>query len=44
MLAMSLIEQPAPYSNLGHAFLTGEKSRCPTIDWTAIPDGYRDMR
>jgi pimeloyl-ACP methyl ester carboxylesterase len=41
---VAYIEQPALYSNLVHAFLTGEKLPLPTIDWTTIPDGYRGTR
>ena len=41
---VAYIEQPALYSNLVHAFLTGEKLPLPTIDWTTIPADYRGTR
>jgi Na+/proline symporter len=38
---VAYIEQPALYTDLVRAFLTGEKLPLPTIDGTTIPDGYR---
>jgi proline iminopeptidase len=38
---VAYIEQPALYTDLVRAFLTGQKLPLPTIDGTTIPDGYR---
>jgi proline iminopeptidase len=38
---VAYLEQPALYTNLVHAFLTGQQLPLPTLDGTAIPDGYR---
>jgi pimeloyl-ACP methyl ester carboxylesterase len=41
---VAYLEQPVVYTNLVRAFLTGQKLPLPTIDGTAIPDGYRGTR
>jgi proline iminopeptidase len=41
---VAYIEQPALYTDLVRAFLTGQKLPLPTIDGTTIPDGYRGTR
>ena len=41
---VAYLEQPAVYTSLVRAFLTGQKLPLPTIDGTTIPDGYRGTR
>jgi len=41
---VAYLEQPAVYTNLVHAFLSGQSLPLPTIDGTTIPDGYRGTR
>jgi pimeloyl-ACP methyl ester carboxylesterase len=41
---VAYLEQPALYTSLVHAFLAGQKLPLPTLDGTAVPDGYRGTR
>ena len=41
---VAYLEQPVTYTALVQAFLSGRKLPLPTIDGTAIPDGYRGTR
>ena len=38
---VAYIEQPAMYTALVQAFLTGQKLPLPTMEGTSVPDGYR---
>jgi proline iminopeptidase len=41
---VAYVEQPVLYTDLVHAFLSGQKLPLPTINGTSIPDGYRGTR
>ena len=41
---VAYLEQPALYTSLVNAFLSGQQLPLPTLDGTTIPDGYRGTR
>jgi hypothetical protein len=41
---VAYLEQPALYTNLVHAFLSGQELPLPTLDADTVPEGYRGTR
>ena len=41
---VAYLEQPALYTSLVNAFLSGQQLPLPILDGTTIPDGYRGTR
>jgi hypothetical protein len=41
---VACLEQPELYTNLVHAFLSGQELPLPTLDADTLPAGYRGTR